>query len=174
MGNIVGFWIGFIAGFFANWVFAMVGRLLPPTWVRYEVTIGLAKLNSSQIGEEWMVSVRISPPRWKKALMDALVEYLIVDVQINGKLYQSKWATGDLSEVRLRADGAMTVDCFMLSRLGHGGNWCIADQYSEPSLMLSTMPSEVAIRITRSLDKTVADEKVFSAINVNGQISQFI
>ena len=165
------FGLGFIAGFIANWVFAMITRLLPPTWVRYEVRIGEPRKNVSSVGEEWMSPVTIIPPRWKRALMEPLKEYLIAHVRFDnsGSWYISKWATGDFSDSRLRADGGMTVHVFLLSRLGHGGFWGVTDSYGETKLKV--VPKITSVRIVRSLDNSIAKEEEFTVLDKDNEIT---
>jgi hypothetical protein len=127
-------------------------------------------------GESWLVPIIILPPRWKKAIMNPLIEYLEADVQIQGnnKRIQSKWIVGDVSEIRLRADGAMTIYCYALSRLGHSGDWYIADQAGEEGFKLSTIPSKISLRVTYSVDSKIAADKTFKTVLKNNSIEKML
>jgi hypothetical protein len=82
---MVNFVIGFLAGFFANWIFGMLSRVTPSTWVRFEVRFQQPKKEVDLAGESWLVPVTIYPPRWRRILKAPLQEYLLVDVQVDDK-----------------------------------------------------------------------------------------
>ena len=158
---MVNFVIGFLAGFFANWVFGLLSRVIPSTWVRFDVHFQYPKKDVGLAGESWLVPVTISPPRWRRILMPPLQEYMLVDVQIDDmKWVRSKWVKGDLSETMLRADAAMTVPCTVLSRLGHSGFWHIEDYAGERDYVLEETPKNVRLRVLCSLDNRIANETV--------------
>ncbi|MFC1930286.1 hypothetical protein ACFLWE_00085 [Chloroflexota bacterium] len=153
----------------------MIGRLFPPTWVRYRVNIGKADRHSNDAGESWLASVKLSPPiGWRRALMVPLIEYLIAEVKYDDvdEWYSSKWVTGDVSERELRADGARTVLYTLISRLGHYGNWNITDQY-EQEQKFKTLPQRITLRMVYSLDRHIADQRVFTVVTT-GQPKQEI
>ena len=164
------FWVGFFAGFAANWIFYAIGRLLPSTWVRYKVFIDNPHLDSNSAGETWYGSVIISPPKWRKFLFPPLIEYADAEVKYNrrNKWYKTKWETGDWSEAQLRLDGARRLSCPLISRLGHAADWYIADQTMEEPYRLTSTPKKITLRIKYSLDAAVAAERVFSVTKKRG------
>jgi hypothetical protein len=168
---MVNFVIGFLAGFFANWVFGLLSRVIPSTWVRFEVHFQHPKKDVDLAGESWLVPVTIFPPRWRRILMPPLQEYMLVDVQIDDmKWVRSKWIKGDLSETMLRADAAMTVPCTVLSRLGHSGSWYIADYAAEQDYLLEETPKNVRLRVLCSLDNRIANETVLVVKQDGGEL----
>ncbi len=169
---MIDFWIGFAAGVLANQVFAMLVRLLPATWVRYKVILGKPYNDSKGVGECWVVPISIIPPRWKRAIMEPLIEYLLVEVLIDGEWYESKWIVGDVNEIRLRGDGAMTVSSYLFHRMGHVGNWIIADEPTDDDsiIPLSAIPKSIKVRVYYSLDNKTADEKSYQVCSKSGEI----
>ncbi|MCH7625194.1 MAG: hypothetical protein IIC83_04655 [Chloroflexi bacterium] len=62
--------LGFLAGFLANTVFGMITRLLPPSWVRYHVSVVDVQMASDLTGHTYTVSVVIQTPKLLRALME--------------------------------------------------------------------------------------------------------
>ena len=92
------FAIGFLAGVVANTVFGMVTRLLPPTWVRYHVGVTDVQMMSELVGHVYTASVVIQTPKFRRALMEPLREYLEVYCSLDGRgRQQAKWSEGDVS-----------------------------------------------------------------------------
>ncbi len=101
--------------------------------------------------------------------MAPLIEYLIAEVKYDDidKWYHSKWVKGDMSEIELRADGARSISFYLMSRLGHYGNWNITDQFGEQSQILETLPQRITLRMVYSLDSKIADQRVFNVVSKN-------
>jgi len=108
--------------------------------------------------------------------MNPLIEYLefIVQIQGNNDWIQSKWVVGDISEIRLRADGATTIYCYALSRLGHYGDWYIADQVNEEAFRLQIIPTKISLRVIYTLDSKIADSKIFRIVQKTNDIEKML
>jgi hypothetical protein len=154
---MLNFLLGFIAGIFANQVFAMLSRLLPDKWVRYGVLIGeLEKQNT--LGVIWISQITLtSPSRWRRALMLPLIEYLIAEVRFNnGEWIKTRWQTGDVNIAMLRADGLMTIPVVILT---YSGSQSYLGDNIQTNLI--TDSGIIELRIIRSVDKQEAAIKRF-------------
>lgn len=164
------FWFGFFAGFLANWAFGVLTRLLPAKWVRYGVHID--KLDRiEEIGwGNWIVTVHILPPKWKRALMEPLREYLMVQVKLGkGDWLPSKWIEGDVNTVRLLADGAMSADALVFT--DDTIRIYLADNYPTKASIVQDGGYDMWIRVIRSLDEAVADEVGIAVIKLSGRVT---
>ena len=154
MGNLG---LGFLAGFFANFVFRLIARMLPATWVRYMVRIGNPKCEKDLAGSNWIVPVTIAPPRWKRLFMDPLKEYLIAELSLDDTSWiNTKWDIGDIANTMLRVDGAMSVPVILLCCSGSTGCY-LGDRYLEQDYIIEQL-QDLHLRIVRSLDGSIADK----------------
>ena len=100
---MVTFIIGFIAGFFANWIFGIITRLLPATWVRYSVHLGEVEEKRDLVGSTQVVPVTINHLVFRQLRDDSSLPILIIsewsDLSIS--LLQ-EYEKKDCPEVRLR------------------------------------------------------------------------
>ena len=151
----------------------MLTRLLPATWVRYRVHI--AKLDrEEELGwGNWIVTVHIQPPKWKRALMEPLREYLLVQMKLSkGDWLPSKWIEGDVNTFRLLADGAMSVAALVFT--DNTSSIYLADNYPTKNPLVQDGGYDMWVRVIRSLDGTVADEVGISAIKLHGRVTASI
>ncbi len=146
--------------------------MLPATLVRFVVHIKHPVKESGLGGESWLAHVTISPPGLRRILMPPLEEYLLVEMQVRGMQWvRSKWGKGDLAETMLRADGAMTIPCIILSSLDHSGkSWFIADHAGERDYALVEVPESIRLRVVYSLDNKIADEIAIVVKRENGKL----
>jgi hypothetical protein len=166
------FWAGFFAGFFANLVFGMLTRLLPAKWVRYQVHIEKLDRVEDMHLVNWLVTVRIQPPSWRRILMEPLREYLLVEAKLgNGAWLPSKWAEGDINVSRLLADAAMSVPAFVF--IEKETEIYLADSYPENPIVQDG-GYDVWVRVIRSLDGSVADEVGIAVIKLNWRVTAAI
>ena len=161
------FFYGFLAGVFANQVFGMLTRLLPPTWVRYQVKVGKFYKSEELDLWTWILAIRIEPPRWKRALVEPYIDYLEGTLTLNRdteKAVDGKCVKGDVTDPLLRADGAMTV--FMLVFSGVGSTGCLGDN---TMLRLQGGKHTVSIGVLRSVDQNITAEMEFPIIVEGGK-----
>lgn len=157
---LTGLIIGFIAGLAVNWVFGMISRLLPPTSVRYAVHLGGVEEKQNLSSFTQVIQVAVSPPRWKRILMEPIREYLVIEVRIDSSMWiQSKWDEGDNGIYRLRADAAMAVYGIVLTTSPDGRVY-LADKFLEPKYEIKDYPHKIGVRIVRSIDKEIAAEAI--------------
>lgn len=155
------FTLGFLAGFLANWLFAMLTRLLPATWVRYTVNLVSVREDSYV----WLVDVSITPPRWKRALMEPMTEYLLANVSLSGKTAKpAQWVHGDIRSRLLRADGAMTVPIEVLTTGGVAGVLGVGEPDNTP--LISDGTYNIDVTIIRSVDGTKAASGVIELVKL--------
>ena len=163
------FWLGFLSGFLANWVFGMATRLLPAKWVRYRVQIGILQREEAMGFRDYTVTVHIQPPTLKRALMEPLREYLLVQVKLGNKDWlPSKWVEGDVNTFRLLADAAMSVSALVFTE--DGGSIYLADNYPEKAIFQDG-GYDMWVRVIRSLDGMVADEVGIAVIKLGGRVT---
>ena len=157
------FWLGFLAGLFANWMFGMITRLLPATYVRFRVQIEKDIDKEEELGfqNRWVL-VRIEPPQLKRALMEPLREYLRVQLKLDKEEWvYGKWVEGDINTYQLRTDGAMTALALVFSCSNQGVYLC--DNLSNP---IEEGKHVLYVRVIRTLDKNIAAEKeIHFAVN---------
>ncbi len=78
--DVESFWIGFGAGFFANWVFGVITRMLPARWVRYRVRFSKVDTVTEGGFSSHLLVLIVEPPVFRKALMPPLVEDVEVTI----------------------------------------------------------------------------------------------
>lgn len=166
-------WInGALAGLFAAWVFFIVMRLLPAKWVRYQVSFGET---SKEVGLEplqWLLTVHLDPPKWKRIIMDPLCERLLVQVKLGQNDWlQSKWVEGDTNVFNLTADSAMSVLALIFTE--QNGIIYIADYYPNNEIVQDGS-YDFRVRIIRNRDNSVAAECGIAVIKLNQRISAAI
>lgn len=164
------YFVAFLLGFFANWGFAMLSRLLPDTWVRFVIRIGDASCETDPVGPTWSVPITVRPPRWKRVVMYPLQEYLLVEVRVDQEVWvRSKWAKGDINEAMLRADAAMSVPAIVLTGT-NSGTYFIADRYAEAEYQVVD-PHQIEVRVLRSVDMIVADTVMIPVVSKEGAMN---
>lgn len=160
---IQGIVLGFLFGVLANWVFAIILRLLPDVWVRYGVQIErLQELEDDPHFPQWWALVKIAPPFWLKRifLKEPLSEYLVVRLKLdNGKWTGTKWEGGDINHSRFRADGAGTINAlaFTISR-----PIIYLCDFIDGANAIKDGQHTLQVRVVRLLDNEKAAEKRFS------------
>lgn len=160
--------LGFVLGVSANWVFAVILRLLPDQWVRYKVQIERLQELEDGSFRLWWARTKIARPFWLKRifLKEPLMEYLGVELKIdNGEWTRTKWERGDVNEYRSRADGVGMINAlaFTVSR----PSVYLADNMSAGNAIQEGKHA-LQLRVTRLLDSKVAAEKQFSFVVGNG------
>jgi hypothetical protein len=151
------FLLGLIAGFFANWLFGMAARLLPPTWIRYRVQIeGCAELDEGMGFKYYVGHVRIEQPRWKRILREPLSEYIIALIRLDGSKFQHRttWLNGDDKKTQALLNGATTLDVLLFTL--YGNNVYLKDDYPEHALSRSNHVLTLVVR--RTVDGADADK----------------
>lgn len=165
------FAIGFVSGVVAIGVAGIVARLLPDTWVRFRVRIGDPAPDEELVAVTWSVPIEIRSPRWRRALMPPLAEYLLVEVKIDeGVWVRSSWDKGDMSESMLRADAAMSVPVVVLTKSATNGSLYAADKFMETKYQITVL-HEIRVRVLRRVDMTVGDEVVIPVSVAEGVLS---
>ncbi len=154
--NMSTLWIGFLSGFIASLAFFLLIRLLPARWVRYQVSFGELIKEGGVGPQQWLLTVRLDPPKWKRILMDPLRESLLVQVRLGrAEWLQSKWVEGDINILRLAADATMSVPALVFTE--SSGVIYIADSY--PDNPISQDGSyDIWVRIIRNVDNSGAGE----------------
>ena len=165
-------WIGFLSGFFASLVFFILIRLLPARWVRYQVSFGELSKEEGLGPQQWLLTIRLDPPKWKRILMDPLRECLLVQVRLGRTDWlQSKWVEGDINILRLTADAAMSVPALVFTE--QNGVIHIADSY--PNYPISQDGSyDIWVRIIRNVDNSVAGEVGIAVVKLNQRVTAAI
>lgn len=170
--NMSALWIGFLSGFFASAVFFILIRTLPAKWVRYQISFGKLYKESGIGPHQWLLTVRLNPPRWKRIIMDPLRESLLVQIRQgkNGWL-QSKWVEGDVNTFRLIADAAMSVPAIVF--VEQNGSIYLADSYPENQI-IQDGSYDIWVRIIRDVDDKIAGETSIAVIKLNQKVTAAI
>jgi len=170
--NMSDLWVGFISGLFATAVFFILIRLLPATWVRYQVRFGRLLKEEGLPPQQWVLTVRLDPPRWKRIFMDPLREHLLVQVKFgNNDWVQSKWVGGDLNSFSLTADATMAVPALVF--VEQNGTIFLADSYPEHPI-IQDGSYDIWVRIVRDADDSVAGEIGIALIKLNQRVTATI
>jgi len=165
-------WIGVLSGFFASVVFFILIRLLPAEWVRYQISFGRLYGESGIGPHQWLLTVRLSPPRWKRIVMDPLRESLLVQVRLGKKGWlQSKWVEGDVNALRLIADAAMSVSVVVF--VEQTGSIYLADSYPENPI-IQDGSYDIWVRIVRDVDDKIAGEIGMAVIKLGQEVTAAI
>ena len=170
--NMSAFWIGALSGFCASAVFFVLIRMLPAKWVRYQISFGELYRELGIGPHQWLLTVRLNAPRWKRIVMDPLRESLLVQVR-QGKMgwLQSKWVEGDVNTFRLIADAAMSVPAVVL--VEQNGSIYLADSYPENPI-IQDGGYDISVRIIRDVDDRVAGEIGIAVIKLNQKVTAAI
>ena len=151
------FLLGLIAGFFANWLFGMAARLLPPTWIRYRVQIeGCGELDEGLGFKSYVGHILIEPPRWKRILREPLNEYIIPLIRLDsGEIqHRTRWVDGVDGQTQALLNGATTRDVLLFTL--YGNNVYLKDDYPERALKRGNHVLTLVVR--RTVDGTDADK----------------
>lgn len=170
--NMSALWIGVLSGSIVAAVFLILIRMLPAKWVRYQVSFGERHKESGIGPHQWLLTVRLNPPRWKRILMDPLRESLLVQIRRGKSDWgQSKWVEGDVNTFRLIADAAMSVPAVVF--VEQNGAIYIADSYPEGPI-IQDGSYDIWVRIVRDVDDTIAREIGIAVIKLNQRVTAAI
>lgn len=166
-------WLSFIFGFlsaiFTNKVYAMLTRILPDKWARYEITIGEIETRRTLTGYKWIAPIRIDSPKWyRRMLMPPLTEYLnayiVIDNQKNKVM--AVWDKGDMREISLRADGVRSIPIVIVTSV----NSTLYLNSGEPKKEAMIKDAEkLSIYVEYSVDHRIADTVSFPIEIKNGE-----
>lgn len=165
----LGVLLGIPAGFVANLVFLALLRVLPPTLVRYSVSIGQPYVERQLNMNDWYALIRVgSPTSLWRVLLGPLTEYLEVRLSLNGCQWMPVDTQGFGNPRPFRIDGVTTIPALILSSLDHN-TYLMGD--IDDVHRLPDGQHSMRIRVLRALDESPADEAGFRFTVEEGEVT---